>query len=107
MESSTCDAPNPPLKGLRGTHPCPRENLPHQEATEEVAAPPKQRCPHAHIIRRFAQMAEIRGCRMDDTKGRRDAFRKYLGRPLKSCSELTASEWEAGMIALREGRLHW
>ena len=79
----------------------------HQEATEEVAAPPKQRCPHAHIIRRFAQMAEIRGCRMDDTNGRRDAFRKLLGRPLKSCSELTASEWEAGMIALREGRLHW
>lgn len=79
----------------------------HQEAAEEVAAPPKPRCPHAHIIRRFAKMAEIRGHRMDDTDGRREAFSKFLGRPLKSCSELTASEWEAGMIALREGRLAW
>lgn len=77
-----------------------------EEPTEEQPAP-RPKCPHAHIIRRFAQCAEGRGFKMADKEGRRRAFCKLLGRELESCAELSAEEWQAGQRAMVEGRMSW
>jgi len=75
------------------------------EAEQEPA--PRPRCPHAHIIRRFAQCAQLRGFKMADKEGRRRAFSRLLGRELESCAELSAQEWQAGQRAVVEGRMSW
>ena len=82
--------------------------LPSPEAPEEEPQPaPRQPCPHAHIIRRFAQCAEGRGFKMADKEGRRAAFSRLLGREVGSCAELSAEDWQEGSRALIEKRMSW
>lgn len=77
------------------------------QAPQEEAPAPRPKCPHAHIIRRFAQCAIARKLKMSDKQGRRAALSRFLGRELGTCAELSAQEWQAAQRAVVDGRLSW
>jgi hypothetical protein len=76
----------------------------------EVAAH-YRRCPWADVIQEAFANARLLGMPVDRSREtvtrRRNAIARYIGRPLASCRELSATEWRAVADAIQMGELWW
>jgi hypothetical protein len=77
---------------------------------EEVAAH-YRRCPWADVIQQAFANARLMGLPVDRSREtvnrRRNSISRYIGRPLSSCRELNANEWQLVSEAIEEGELRW
>ncbi len=73
------------------------------EQIEAESGAPKARCPHYAAIKAFAGAAREMGLNMADKDRARGAMGVYLGKRIESRSELTANDWENGIVGLKAG----
>jgi hypothetical protein len=76
-------------------------------AEVEAPAVKKARCPHYATIKAAFKVAINRGLDTKASERMRGAFSCYLGRSVKSRSELIGSEWQQIAIGIESGALVW